>query len=85
MGQVGDLEQQLARLWRESAQAWPELELPVDDFLPHVARRMRRDLPPGQRLVHARGPDLFLACACASGVERAIATCRPGSATASCG
>jgi RNA polymerase sigma-70 factor (ECF subfamily) len=55
-----------AELYEAGRGAWPSLELAADRFAAFVSRR-------GPGLVALRGPDLYLACACAHRVDRAAA------------
>ncbi len=73
MAGLDELEQQLGRVWAEAREAWPELALPLEDFLGYLAGHLRPDLPPVERLAHLHGPDLYLSCACARGSDQAIA------------
>jgi RNA polymerase sigma-70 factor (ECF subfamily) len=59
--------------WLEAARSkWPEIALDSDVFLAHVARHAAASEP---SLIHA--PDLYLACACARGVKKALAAFEP--------
>jgi RNA polymerase sigma-70 factor (ECF subfamily) len=51
--------------------AWPEVELPPETFLPFVAERVLRAGVTDLAALHAS--DLYIACACSAGDERAIA------------
>jgi RNA polymerase sigma-70 factor (ECF subfamily) len=60
-------ERRLARFLAAARTAWPALPLDVSVFVQHVAERsIEGRLPP---VIHA--PDLYLACACAHGVDGA--------------
>ena len=62
-----DLGAALRHLFDEGRRAWPGLTLGVEAFVTHLAERAEPGLPPA-----ARGPDLYLACACSKGVRGAI-------------
>src|SRR5580693_9382424 len=60
----------LRHLFDEGRRAWPGLALGVEAFvahLAHLAESVEPGLPPA-----ARGPDLYLACACATRVRGAV-------------
>jgi RNA polymerase sigma-70 factor (ECF subfamily) len=57
----------LRRLFDDGRRAWPDLGLSIEAFVAHLAQQAGPDLPPA-----ARGPDLYLACACATRVRGAI-------------
>jgi RNA polymerase sigma-70 factor (ECF subfamily) len=57
----------LRHLFDEGRRAWPGLELGVEAFVAHLAERADSGLPPA-----AKGPDLYLACACATRVRGAV-------------
>jgi RNA polymerase sigma-70 factor (ECF subfamily) len=63
----------LERLVQEARTAWPELEVPGEDFLRFVAVRLRPGEPVETALEGLRAADLYLACACARQVPGAIA------------
>jgi RNA polymerase sigma-70 factor (ECF subfamily) len=54
-------------LFEEGRRAWPGLELGVEAFVARLAERADSDLPSA-----ARGPDLYIACACATRVRGAV-------------
>ncbi|MCE9668521.1 sigma-70 family RNA polymerase sigma factor [Myxococcus stipitatus] len=64
-----DLESVLDAWVAEGREAWPDVALPDEDFLTHVARR----LEPGMDLASLPAADLYLACACALGLPSAHA------------
>ncbi|WP_158620127.1 sigma-70 family RNA polymerase sigma factor [Corallococcus sicarius] len=70
------LETLLLQLWAEGLQPWPDIPLPPDAFISHLASHAPR-LAPGDdipRLLAQLVPgDLFLACACAEGLPAALA------------
>ena len=57
----------LRSLFDEGRRAWPGLELGVEAFVAHLAEQAEPGLPSA-----ARGPDLYLACACATRVRGAV-------------
>src|SRR5215468_10294659 len=57
----------LRRLFDEGQRAWPGLGLGVEAFVAYLAEQAGPDLPPADR-----GPDLYLACACATRVRGAV-------------
>ncbi len=58
----------LDELYRDGCAAWQTVTLPFDRYATFVLERFPAELPPPER-----GPDLFIACACAGGDQRAIA------------
>jgi RNA polymerase sigma-70 factor (ECF subfamily) len=71
-----DLDAQLDELVLQARDAWPDVEVPRDDFFRYVAVRLPVSDGARGALTRLRGNDLYLACACASGDERAIAAFR---------
>jgi RNA polymerase sigma-70 factor, ECF subfamily len=67
------IDRQLARIIDEARAAWPRVNLDVAVFLEHLGAR----LEPVGELTHllerVRGPELYLACACARGLPAALA------------
>jgi RNA polymerase sigma-70 factor (ECF subfamily) len=61
----------LAALLQSARAAWPSVTLDEDRFLVHVASRLSDDQ--AAALEHLLAADLYVACACAAGDERAIA------------
>jgi RNA polymerase sigma-70 factor (ECF subfamily) len=57
----------LRRLFDEGRRAWPGLELGVEAFVAYLAERAEPGLP-----YAARGPDLYLTCACTTRVRGAV-------------
>jgi RNA polymerase sigma-70 factor (ECF subfamily) len=70
-GEVPD-ESQIDALWRLGRSAWPGIEVSVEAFALHLAAG-RTDEPLADWLNHVHATDLYLACACAARVERALA------------
>lgn len=73
-----ELEAKLARMLREARATWPGLAVPDRTFLGYVASRLDGDGEPDaaamlRQLDHLHTVDLYLACACYSGDEQAIA------------
>jgi RNA polymerase sigma-70 factor (ECF subfamily) len=68
----GDAEQEAAlrQLFDEGARAWPGVALPAEVFVADVAELSRRNA--ARPFAPDRGPDLYLACACAHRVPGAI-------------
>ena len=62
-----DLGAALRRLFDEGRRAWPGVELGIEAFVGYLAERAGGPLPS-----EARGPDLYLACACVTGGRGAI-------------
>src|SRR5262245_59046460 len=60
----------LRRLFDEGARAWPGIPLGVEAFVSHLAARAAPG--PGGLPAPARGPDLYLAGACAGRVRGAV-------------
>jgi RNA polymerase sigma-70 factor (ECF subfamily) len=57
----------LRQVFDEGRRAWPCLELGIEAFVAYLAERAEPSLPPP-----ARGPDIYLACACATRVRGAV-------------
>lgn len=66
------LEEQLQELLRAGASAWPGVALEPADFIRHLAARLAADGDPQRQLDALCAGDLYLACACARGVEGAV-------------
>jgi RNA polymerase sigma-70 factor (ECF subfamily) len=62
-----DLGAALRRLFDEGRRAWPGVDLGIEVFVGYLAERAEGALPS-----EARGPDLFLACACVTRGRGAI-------------
>jgi RNA polymerase sigma-70 factor (ECF subfamily) len=58
----------LEALWEAARSAWPAIALPRERFGAYVARHMEADRLPESE----RAGDLYLACACAAGIPRAL-------------
>jgi len=69
---VDDLGVILSGHLEAARRAWPEIRLPDDAFLPHLARRLA-DNATDVTLRSVRASDVYLACACALGDPAAIA------------
>lgn len=69
------LEAVLAGLWEAGRQAWPEVQIPPDAFVRHVAEALVADRPaaPLAALERVFTADLYLACGCARGDAAAVA------------
>ena len=70
---VGDLDRRLWALVAEGRAVWPELDVDAKLLVEFVARHVTADLAEAA-LEGLRPADLYLACACAGGDPRAIAT-----------
>jgi len=66
------LDQRLRELLRVARAAWPELELPDLLFIRHIAERTDVACDWQQSLDVVEVADLYLACACCHGDERAV-------------
>ncbi len=67
-----DLEDVLQRLLEAGRATWPTVDLEANEFVRHLARHLAEE-PNIQAALHAtRGPDLYLACACALGNANAV-------------
>lgn len=71
---VHDLEDRLWALVSAASRRWPSFELKHERFLQYVAERMPTDVPLSRALDEIHADDLYLACACFDGDERAIAS-----------
>lgn len=65
------LERALAELLARAQATWPQLALPAEVFLRHLAAQVRGE--PLEALSALHTDDLFLACACAQGISGALA------------
>src|SRR4051812_17222957 len=68
------LEVLLIQCHADARKAWPRVSLPVEAFVAHVAERVPQDRPgvPVAKLLGMMAlSDLYLACACATGVREA--------------
>jgi hypothetical protein len=65
----------LGEVLATSAAAWPEVALPPAAFAQHLALHTPGGEEPEAWLKTLRGPELYLACACAAGDARAMALC----------
>ncbi len=63
----------LATICERARTRWPELPLPIDAFLVHVAARIAEEPGLAVQLERIAAADLWLACACCRGDSRAIA------------
>jgi RNA polymerase sigma-70 factor (ECF subfamily) len=68
------LEAMLSRVLDEARAAWPEVTLPADVFARHLGAQLRPNRTAEEALTRLNTIDLYLACACARGDTRAIAT-----------
>jgi RNA polymerase sigma-70 factor, ECF subfamily len=67
------LERGLEALWASARAAFPGLQTPWEAFAPFLAARLPEGQPLEQALGEVRGPELYLACACAREEPRALA------------
>jgi RNA polymerase sigma-70 factor, ECF subfamily len=67
------IEAQIAELVRAAREAWPGVELPVEVFASALGERRRDAETLEAALDRLHAVDLYLACACARGDDRAIA------------
>ena len=68
-----DLEQQLARVFQDAQTAWPRITVDQHEFVQYLAVRLPKDVPLDQALQQVHADQLYLACACTTGDERAAA------------
>lgn len=76
LGGAADLAHTLQQLTAAARSAWPEIDLPDEEFLAYLARRVPRDRPLPESLQHLHVSDLLLTCACAAGRNDAAVTLR---------
>jgi RNA polymerase sigma-70 factor (ECF subfamily) len=69
---LASLETQLEQVVTAASAAWPGVNLPVEEFLPYLAQRLREGATPAD-VLNLHAADLYLACACARGDATAIA------------
>jgi RNA polymerase sigma-70 factor (ECF subfamily) len=67
------VERLLAEVLRSAGAAWPTVELEPSVFIAHLARHLPEGVPLETALRQMNTDDLYLACACAQGDQRAIA------------
>src|SRR5262249_53347365 len=67
------LEPALEALWAAARAAYPGLQTPWEAFAPFLAERLPEGPSLEQALGEVRGPELYLACACAREEPRALA------------
>jgi RNA polymerase sigma-70 factor (ECF subfamily) len=67
-----DIEPALRAMTAAAATAWPDVRVPDDVFVAHVAARLPEG-PLAEALAALRGDDLYLACACGRGDPAALA------------
>jgi RNA polymerase sigma-70 factor (ECF subfamily) len=70
---ASDLDATLARLVDEGRRAWPDVDLPSEAFVAHVAERLPDDGDARDALAAIRADDLYLACGCTRGDAHALA------------
>src|SRR5215510_425512 len=70
---LADLDETIQKLLDRGRTAWPTLELSDDAFIRHLGERLALAPDPPRALLAVHAEDLFLACACARGLEEAIA------------
>lgn len=73
IGSLSGLEQSLQSMVGMARDAWPEISLSEEIFLPYLARRMPQGRQNERALVELKVIDLYLACACLEGHPAAIA------------
>ena len=76
-----ELSAKLSQILVAARAAWPGVELPNATVLQHLAERVAADTRPERALGRLHATDLYLACACAQGVPRAIAAFKEAYAT----
>lgn len=69
----GTIESALRVLDQAGRAAWPVIPLDAEDFISHVADKVRTQADVAEAIAALRGADLFLACACARGIPTALA------------
>lgn len=69
---AGDLERRLIEIVADAEAAWPELDLPPDEFVAYLAARLRAGEEASAQLATVRAADLYLACGCARSDARAL-------------
>ncbi|MCS6914241.1 MAG: sigma-70 family RNA polymerase sigma factor [Myxococcales bacterium] len=70
--EAAGLEAQLGAVLERCEQAWPDLAVPRERFLRHLAERLPEEVPLGAALAAVHAEDLYLACACALGLPGAL-------------
>lgn len=72
-GGIDNLDEILAELYRRGRQAWPDIDLAVDELIGHVARHMAKVDDVAGFLGEIHAEDLYLCAGCTGGDARAIA------------
>jgi RNA polymerase sigma-70 factor (ECF subfamily) len=72
MAATPDLESTLQRLLTQARTAWPDLSVPDDAFMQHLAECLRAETDPIEALGAVHASDLYLALACARGEAVAL-------------
>lgn len=72
-GDIPNLDKTLGDLHRRGREAWPDIDLPVSDFVDHLAHLIARIDNVEEFLTEIHVEELYLAAACTGGDERAIA------------
>jgi RNA polymerase sigma-70 factor (ECF subfamily) len=67
------LDEELAAVCQHVRAAWPTVTIPEATFIAHLARHLPEHAPAGEGLSRLRVADLYLASACATGDEQAVA------------
>lgn len=68
----------LRELLADAGSSWPGVHIPEDVFTAWVAERLPADADPEEAMAKLRAADLYLACACARGDERALKAMETG-------
>ena len=76
-----ELSAKLSQILVAARSAWPGVDLPDAVFVKHLAERVTGDTRPEGVLARLHATDLYLACACAQGLPRAIAAFKAAYAT----
>lgn len=63
---------QILAVVEEARQAWPELGLAAEGFVPYLLERLPADVPRTKALAAVHAPDLFVAWACMRGDPQAL-------------
>jgi RNA polymerase sigma-70 factor (ECF subfamily) len=66
------LESELVRVVREASEAWPQLDVPDEEFMAHLAVCMPRNQDPVDCLRSMQSSEVYLALASSSGDPRAV-------------
>lgn len=72
MSHLSHLEGVLRDILEAAHAAWPQVDVPVEVFLPYLAQRLPEEAEAERALLEVKAADLYLACACSRGERAAL-------------